>query len=110
MSEILICPTGALKPKALKACEKAGIIVLETDTPERVTFIRAQQVVSSDDLFWAAMKALNADSYSAGEKQRSEFAKLLFGLADADKRRREAARASAVDPVASNQHEPSTRD
>jgi hypothetical protein len=85
MAEVFICPKGAIALKSIKALSAAGIIVVEADEPERCQFIRSTEVVSADDMLWAALGALNhaPNGYgSDGSAQRQRLAKLLFDLVD----------------------------
>ncbi len=89
MAEILICPVGAIDKAALRDLRKAGVVVVQTNDPDRCRFIRAASEVSSDEMLWAAMSVLYSHG---GSTQREQFTKLLFGLLDAK-------RASAAESV-----------
>lgn len=82
MAEILIVPVGAVDKSALRALAKAGVIVVQTDQPERCQLIRSSETVSHSDMLWAAMSALQKDGYAGGKDQREEFTKLIFRLVD----------------------------
>lgn len=102
MSEVLICPIGSISKKASRALERAGVIVVESDAPERVQFIRSSEVISGDDLMWAALAALNKRfPYGDSTKNREEFVNLMFLLHDDARRKRlgEAISVDAVDPA-----------
>jgi hypothetical protein len=90
MAEVFLCPTGALSRQSVRDLRKAGVVVVETDQPERCTFIRSTETISSTDMLWAAISALQvAPKYSDhGTAQREEFTRLLFTLIDVDHKRR----------------------
>lgn len=85
MAEVFICPKGAITQPSKVALRKAGIVVVEADDPDRCTFIRASEVLSADDMLWAALSALNVkDGFgSDGKAQREALAKRLFQIVDA---------------------------
>jgi hypothetical protein len=82
MAEVFICPTGALTRQAVKDLRKAGICVVETDAPERCQFIRSSEVVSGDDMLWAALSALKVrgEYGNVGTTQRETLALRLFEI------------------------------
>lgn len=100
MSEIFLCPRGAIKQTTQKLLTDAGVIVVEVPKPERCQFLRAQTLVSGDDLLWAVLKALQTgrgSSYSDnGSNQRASLANILFELIEA---RRPKATPAAGPPV-----------
>lgn len=87
MAEIFLCPRGAIKQTTQKRLTEAGVIVVEVPKPERCQFLRAQTLVSGDDLLWAVLKALQTgrgSSYSDnGSSQRASLANILFELISA---------------------------
>lgn len=92
MAEVFICPTGTVSPKSIRELRKAGVVVVETDDPSRCQFIRATEIVSSNDMLWAALSALNDKgegwSSSKGEAQREALAKRLFEIVNAARQAR----------------------
>jgi hypothetical protein len=82
MAEVFICAIGAVTPKSIRDLRKAGVVVVETSEPERCQFVRSGEVVSADDLLWAAMSALNNKGYGGGD-QREAFAKRVYELVEA---------------------------
>ena len=80
MAEVFICPKGALADRDVRALQKAGVVVVQTDTPERCQFVRSGEIVSPLDTLWAALDALNASEYNASDKQRNAFAKNMLAI------------------------------
>jgi hypothetical protein len=89
MSEVFLCPKGQLNAVGKHDLRKAGIVVVEVDDPSACQFIRSSEVVSSDDMLFAAMDALRRDfGYgNKGAQQREQFA---FNVADLIKAARPA--------------------
>jgi len=84
MSEVFVCPTGALTQRSARDLRKAGVVVVETDDPGRCQFVRSGEIISHDDMLWATLKALQvADGYHEGNKQREQLAIELFKIVDA---------------------------
>lgn len=80
MAEVFICPTGALTARTVRDLRKVGIVVVETDAPERCQFIRASMPVSADDMLWAALSALQEVQSTSAMQQREAFTKYVFQL------------------------------
>lgn len=89
MSEVLICPVGAIEKASIRSLRKAGVVVVETNEPERCQFIRAGEIVGHRDLLWAALSALQVvPKYNdSGQAQRQEFTRLVFGIVDTARRK-----------------------
>jgi hypothetical protein len=85
--DVFLCPTGQLKARDRRDLRAAGIVVVEVDDPAACHFIRATVLVSSDDMLWAALTALNhTDAYgSSGSKQREQLAVRLLEVVDAQR-------------------------
>lgn len=94
MAEVFICKKGAVDARGVADLRKAGVIVVQAETPERCTFIRSSEVVSSDDMLWAALSALKVQGNygSEGKLQRETLALRLFDLVN-------EARAKRVTPT-----------
>lgn len=60
MSEVFLCKTGQLGQTARRDLRKAGVVVVEVEDPAACQFIRSTEVVSADDMLWAALDALSA--------------------------------------------------
>lgn len=88
MAEVLICPKGSITPQSVKALAKAGVVVVQSDSPERCKFIRAGESISSNDMLWAAMKALQSSTYSGADTQRQAFTKIFWELVNEQYERR----------------------
>lgn len=95
MAEVLIVKTGSVTKASLRDVRKAGIVVVESDTPERCVFMRAGEPIPSDGLLMAAMKALSLRSSSPGygSAQREAFVDAVLELLKSS---------NAVDPVAAS--------
>jgi hypothetical protein len=61
VAEILVCRTGAISTRTARALGKAGIVVVETDHPEDVKFVRAGEVVTGSAMLAAALLAITGD-------------------------------------------------
>lgn len=82
MAEVFLCPTGALTRQTVKALRKAGVVVVEAEQPERCQFLRSSEILGSNDLLWAALKALQFQTpYS--DRMSAEFTRIMFELIDA---------------------------
>ena len=90
MAEVFICKKGTVDARGIRDLRNAGVIVVQAETPERCTFIRSSEVVSSDDMLWAALAALKAKGqYSdLGVLQRETFALRLFDLVNEARNKR----------------------
>jgi hypothetical protein len=91
MAEVFVCPARQLTPSARRELRRAGVAVVEVEQPERCQFIRASEVVSADDMLWAALDALRikgAGISSDGVRQREQLALNLFAIVDAARTRR----------------------
>lgn len=80
MAEVFIAPTGALSKRSISDLRKAGVVVVETDRPDLCKFIRSTEVVSENDMLYAALKALNTTGgYGEdGKLQRETFTAEVF--------------------------------
>jgi hypothetical protein len=83
MSEVFLCPTGQLSNVAKHDLRKAGIVVVEVEDPSRCQFIRSTEVISGDDMLWAAFKALNSQDTTGAKAQREALARNLVKIVDA---------------------------
>jgi len=73
MSEVFIAKIGALNNRSRRDLRAAGIVVVEVPDISMCQFIRATEVVSADDMLWAAVDALNVrDNYKSGVDQRGK--------------------------------------
>lgn len=92
MAEIFICPPGTLKDRDKRALRAAGVIPIETEHSERCQFIKASEVVSSSDMLWAALDAVNVDkdgTAQSGGAQRKRLAMNLLAVVNAARNRQE---------------------
>lgn len=82
MAEVFLCETGQLDAASRRELKRAGVTVVEVADPSKCQFIRATEVVSADDMLWAALDALRRDfgSYSKGERQREQFTVNIWEL------------------------------
>lgn len=82
---MFLCETGQLNESSRRALRKAGVVVVEVADPSACRFIRANEVLSGDDMLYAALKALRhvGGTYSKGSDQREQLAVNLFNLVDA---------------------------
>lgn len=85
MADVFMCERGQLDDRSKRDLRKAGIVVVEVDDPTKCQFTRASELVSGDDMLYAAMKALQheGDSYNKGNDQREQLAWQLIKLVDA---------------------------
>lgn len=84
--EIFLCPVGAVNAATKKTLRGHGILVVESAEPERCSFLRATEVLTSNDLLWAALASMQGqpgDYDSHFEKVRSRFAVRVFSLIEA---------------------------
>jgi hypothetical protein len=58
VTEIFICPKGAIEPESVRLLVDHGVVVVQADDPKVCRFLRSGQEIDSRDLLWAAMKAL----------------------------------------------------
>jgi hypothetical protein len=100
MSEVLVVETGVLTQASRKRILASDIILIEVTDASKVSFMRANEMMSSDDMTWAALKALAiSDGYNEGTKQRTAFVKNLEKVAQhAFERRYPAPSSSAPTP------------
>lgn len=84
MTDVFLCKTGALTAASRRELRKAGVVVVEVEDPTQCSFIRASDVLSGDDMLWAAMDALRRTfGYDKGKEQREQFALNIWDLVDA---------------------------
>jgi hypothetical protein len=85
VAEVFLCKKGQLTQTGKHDLRKAGVVVVEVDDPSACQFIKSSDLVSGDDMLWAAMDALkrNFGSYEKGEKQREQFALNMANLVSA---------------------------
>lgn len=105
MAEVFIAPTGELSSRAISDLRKAGIVVVEAEHPERCTFIRSSEVVSGDDMLWAALDALGREGHGkygddSAKKQREQLAFNLLSVVAGERKRRRAATSGPASEVA----------
>lgn len=73
MSEVFLCPKGQLTGPGKHDLRAAGVVVVEVDDPSRCSFIRSTEVVTADEMLWAALDALSArGEYASGGPNASE--------------------------------------
>lgn len=79
MSEpsILIVRPGAIHRRNAARCEEAGIIVVETDDPASVRFVRAGVEMSSSAMLACAMEAMLATAGGTTQQMQVVFAKKI---------------------------------
>jgi hypothetical protein len=85
MADVFLCKTGSIDNRSKAALRKAGVVVVEAENPDDCRFIKASEVLSGDDMLWAATEALrrNFGYGNTGKAQREQFAFNLIGLIDA---------------------------
>lgn len=86
MADVFICQTGSLTARSLRDLRKAGVVVAEADDPSHCQFVRAGEVVSGDDMLWAALSAMQQPDGKMGgdgSHTRERFAARLFELVNA---------------------------
>lgn len=90
MTDVFLCKTGQLNVDSRRDLKRAGVVVVEVDDPSACQFIRAAEVVSGDDMLWAAMDAIKRDfGYGDhGAKQREQFAMNVYSMVAAARRER----------------------
>ena len=70
MAEILITKPGAPNQRDRSILRKAGVVVIEADSPGDVKLISASGAeVSSGNMLFAALQALQSDKYSENTNQ-----------------------------------------
>lgn len=70
MSAILVTKPNALNQRDRSLLRKNGVVVVEAENPADVKLIAAEGAeVSGNDMLFAALKALSADSYSNNTNQ-----------------------------------------
>lgn len=79
---VFLCQVGELTAQSRRDLRKAGIVVAEVQSLANCQFIKPSEAVSSGDLFWAVLDALNLKGAygSTGEKQREKLAENLLGV------------------------------
>jgi hypothetical protein len=86
MAEVFVCPAGTVSKRSVADLRKVGVVVVESEAPERCLFIRSSETIKSDDMLWAVLSALNDKgegwSSSNGQAQRNALAKRLFEIVD----------------------------
>ena len=99
MAEVFMCPVGALTTESREMLIQAGVVVVECDDPDRCRFVRAGEIVSSDDMLWAAVAALKAMPEAHGAKvQREVFANNMFEIINAARNERRGQRKKPEPP------------
>lgn len=90
MSEVFLCANGQLSAKSRSELRKAGVIVVEVDDPSQCQFIRSTELVSGDEMLWAAMDALRRTfgNYDKGSQQREQFALNVWEIIDAARQKK----------------------
>ena len=85
MNEPCILPVkpGSLNAKDKAALRKAGVIVVEHESPEEIRFLRPTADIDSSDMLLCAMRALNVKTGVDGSDQREAFAKLVLTALEA---------------------------
>lgn len=85
MSEVTILPVkpGTLTKADKAELKKAGVIVVEHESPGELRLITPTATVSSGDLLYCAMKALRTNTGVSAQSQRETFAVLLANLVEA---------------------------
>lgn len=89
MAEVFVCEKGSLTGPSKSQLRKAGVVVAEVDDITKCQFVRSSEVISHDDMLWAALEALRFEGKSYGDKgipQRERLAVNLFKIADAARR------------------------
>jgi hypothetical protein len=90
MSEVFMAERGQLDDRSKRELRKAGVVVVEVEDLAKATFLRSSEVISGDDMLWAAMNALKKrekEAYGAsdGHTQRLRLAANLIGLVEASR-------------------------
>jgi hypothetical protein len=81
MAEIFICETGQLSTESKRALKRAGVVVAEVADIARCQFLRASEIVSSNDMLWATLDALNTKGHNiGGQDQREKLAANLLAI------------------------------
>lgn len=83
MAEVFVCPKGSISDRSVRALREAGVIVVQADDPNQCRFLRPGTEMTSSDMLWAALKALQLKGYSGASEQREEFTKIMFSLVNA---------------------------
>jgi len=99
MAEVFLCETGQLTEGSRTALEAAGIVVVEVADPSRCQFIRSSEVISDNDMLWAAVDALRLKTtYTDADRlHRDQFAQNIFGLIEAAHRTRKKREQAALE-------------
>ena len=74
MSQILVVKPNSIKPDAIDAIEKKGIVIIEHENPEEVRVITSMEGYNGDDVFMAAIETI--DDFG-NEKGKKLFAEIL---------------------------------
>jgi hypothetical protein len=75
MAQILVTKPGVLDSRDKSKLRRAGIVTVEADNPSDVKLIDpAGGEIGHEGLLYAALKAINADTYSV----RSVFARVML--------------------------------
>jgi|HubBroStandDraft_6_1064221.scaffolds.fasta_scaffold00861_15 hypothetical protein len=90
MAEVFLCQSGQLTAASRREMKHAGIVVVEVADPAACQFIRATEVVSADDMLWAAIDALKVvgDHNNKGTEQRERLAVNLWKIVTAARQER----------------------
>ena len=85
MSEVFLCQKGQLSAASRRELKRAGVVVVEVEDPSKCQFIRSSEVVSADDMLWAACDALRLKTRytDTDTAHREKFAVNIFDLVDA---------------------------
>lgn len=81
MDKILAIEKGILSQQTIDKLEETGVIVIECKEPEKIkvlSFTDPMDLLSSSDIFMAALKAANHDNYS-----KAKFAEHLLSYCNA---------------------------
>jgi len=71
MAEIFLCPKGQLDARARRDLRTAGVVVVEVEDPARCQLIRASEILTADDMLWAALDALcSGESYASSQREK----------------------------------------
>lgn len=88
MTEVFLCERGQLTVASKRDLRAAGVVVAEVADITKAAFVRSSEIVSADDMLWAALDALNSDKsgYSGAREQREVLARNLLTIVNAQRK------------------------
>jgi hypothetical protein len=80
MAEVFMVKRGQLDNRSKSDLRKAGVVVVEVEDLAQAQFVRSSEVVSSDDMLWAAIDALRVRAQYSGDEHNVKMDRLAANL------------------------------